>query len=77
LDVPSLNERREDIPLANFFAEKIARAGTIIKTLRKTVSNYKNTTGREIYEGCVTLSERLIILGIENKRGRCKMFASK
>jgi DNA-binding NtrC family response regulator len=34
LDVPSLNERREDIPLlANFFAEKIVRAGTIIKKL--------------------------------------------
>jgi DNA-binding NtrC family response regulator len=81
IKVPSLNERREDIPLlVNHFAKKIAdEQGTVIKKFSdkaiKLLQEY-NWTGniRELRN----VVERLIILGgNEVSEADVKMFASK
>jgi DNA-binding NtrC family response regulator len=81
LNVPSLNERREDIPLlANFFAEKIAKEqGTIIKKFEdkaiKLLQEYDWTGNIRELRNVV---ERLIILGGKKiSEQDVKMFASK
>jgi transcriptional regulator with GAF, ATPase, and Fis domain len=81
LNVPSLNERREDIPLlANFFAEKIAKEqGTIIKNFEdkaiKLLQEYDWTGNIRELRNVV---ERLIILGGKKiSEQDVKMFASK
>jgi DNA-binding NtrC family response regulator len=81
LNVPSLNERREDIPLlANFFTEKIAKEqGTIIKKFEdkaiKLLQEYDWTGNIRELRNVV---ERLIILGGKKiSEQDVKMFASK
>jgi DNA-binding NtrC family response regulator len=81
LNVPSLNERREDIPLlANFFADKIAKEqGTIIKNFEdkaiKLLQEYDWTGNIRELRNVV---ERLIILGGKKiSEQDVKMFASK
>jgi DNA-binding NtrC family response regulator len=63
--VPSLNERREDIPLlANFFAEKIAKERTIIKNFEdKAIKLLRRIRLDRKYTGLRRVVERLIILG--------------
>ncbi|GGK60015.1 MULTISPECIES: sigma-54-dependent transcriptional regulator [Flavobacteriaceae] len=81
IEVPSLNERRDDIPLLiNFFAEQVANEqGTAIKSFSekavKLLQEY-NWTGniRELRN----VVERLIILGEkEVSENDIKLFASK
>ena len=81
INVPSLNERREDIPLLiNFFAEQIAQEqGTAVKSFSKDaiklLQDY-NWTGniRELRN----VVERLIILGEkEVSKTDVSLFASK
>ncbi|MCK0130746.1 sigma-54 dependent transcriptional regulator [Flavobacteriaceae bacterium F08102] len=81
IEVPSLNDRREDIPLlVNFFAKKIANEqGTAVKSFSagaiKQLQTY-NWTGniRELRN----VVERLIILGgDEVSEEDVKLFASK
>lgn len=81
LNVPSLNERREDIPLlANFFTAKIAKEqGTIIKKFEdkaiKLLQEYDWTGNIRELRNVV---ERLIILGGKKiSEQDVKMFASK
>lgn len=81
LNVPSLNERREDIPLlANFFAEKIAsEQGTAVKSFDdkaiKLLQEYDWTGNIRELRNVV---ERLIILGSKKISEKdVKAFASK
>ncbi len=81
IDVPSLNDRREDIPLLiQFFAEQIAtEQGTTVKSFSsqaiKLLQNYDWTGNIRELRNVV---ERLIILG-ENEvsENDVKLFASK
>ncbi|RCW92185.1 sigma-54-dependent transcriptional regulator [Winogradskyella arenosi] len=81
IEVPALNERREDIPLLiNYFAEKISKEhGTVKKTFAdkaiKLLQNYDWTGNiRELRN----VIERLIILGgTEVSEADVKAFASK
>ncbi|MEP5255285.1 sigma-54-dependent transcriptional regulator [Winogradskyella rapida] len=81
IEVPALNERREDIPLLiNYFAEKISKEhGTAKKTFAdkaiKLLQNYDWTGNiRELRN----VIERLIILGgTEVSEADVKAFASK
>jgi len=81
IEVPALNERRDDIPLLiNFFAEQVAsEQGTAVKSFSKEavklLQNY-NWTGniRELRN----VVERLIILGEkEVSENDVKLFATK
>ncbi len=81
IKVPSLNDRREDIPLLiNHFAKKIAEEqGTAVKTFSdkaiKLLQNYDWTGNIRELRNVV---ERLIILGDETvSEADVKMFASK
>ena len=81
INVPSLNERREDIPLLiEFFARQIAREqGTVVKFFSqkaiKLLQNYDWTGNIRELRNVV---ERLIILGEkEVSENDVKLFASK
>ena len=81
IEVPSLNERREDIPLLiNYFTDKISNAqGTAKKAFSdkatKLLQNYDWTGNIRELRNVV---ERLIILGgKEVSEQDVKMFASK
>ncbi|NOR27762.1 MAG: response regulator [Lutibacter sp.] len=81
INVPSLNERREDIPLLiNFFAQQIAsEQGTAVKSFSsqaiKLLQNYDWTGNIRELRNVV---ERLIILGEkEVSESDVKLFASK
>lgn len=81
IDVPSLNERRDDIPhLIRFFAKQIAQEqGTAVKTFSEKAVNLLQEYD---YTGNIrelrNVVERLIILGEkEVSENDVKMFASK
>ena len=81
IEVPALNDRREDIPLLiNYFSDKIAsEQGIVKKTFSnkaiKLLQNYDWTGNIRELRNVV---ERLIILGgNEVSENDVKMFASK
>lgn len=81
IKVPSLNERREDIPiLVNFFADKIANEqGTIVKSFsNKAIKKLQEYDWTGNIRELRNVVERLIILGSsEVSEEDVKLFASK
>jgi DNA-binding NtrC family response regulator len=74
IKVPSLNERRDDIPLLIFLQTKLRQSkGMQKKKFLKMPSNHRNMIGQETRE-LRNVVERLIILGEGNFENDVKLF---